>query len=107
MLIELAYEPEIFDGMRRDKSNLDLFRTLVKFCLVHCCNSFIWRYKVYNTEIYNICIESDEALAMLLFENIAEDLMGIFKGGKELARKESKITHTKSRQWNRKIQRLE
>ena len=37
-LIELAYEPDKFDGMRRDKSNLDLFRTFVNFYLAHCCN---------------------------------------------------------------------
>ena len=76
LLIQLAHETKKFDGIHRNKSNLDLFRTFVNFCLAHCCNSFTWYYKTYNIEISNTFTESDEALAILLFENIVEDLMG-------------------------------
>ena len=51
--------------------------------------------QAFNTEISNIFTESDEALEMLLFENITEDLMEAYKGGKKLTRKESKPKCTK------------
>jgi hypothetical protein len=51
----------------------ELFETFVNMCLVILKPVTEWRMKIYTTHISNFVTASDEAFAMLLFENHVDD----------------------------------
>jgi len=94
-LIELASNEEGLENMRRDAEQKEVFLTFVNTCLVHFCSSMTWRYAAYNTVISEIFTASDEAFAMLLLENNANDYKKMVVLNKKLSRKEAKPKYTK------------
>jgi hypothetical protein len=72
-----------------------LFEVFVDFCLIHLLLSLNWRCQSYSDTVSNIFTSSDEALAMLLLENNAVDLLLTFNNKAKVSRKESKPKYTK------------
>ena len=63
------------------------FITFINLCLVHFTTSQTWRYTRYNTYILNMFTVADEALAMVLLENNADDYQKIISMKQTLTRK--------------------
>ena len=57
--------------------------------MVYFRSSLNWRYTTYNTVIYNIFIESDEALTMRLLENNVEYFKKAYACKMKLIRKDA------------------
>ena len=94
-LIEKAQNGEL-DNIRVDIDE-DLFRTFVNICLIALSNASVWRYKSYTNVLSEIFTASDEALAMLMLENNAADLMYVYDNQKVISRKESRPKYTKGK----------
>ncbi|MCP4748034.1 MAG: hypothetical protein GY874_18140 [Desulfobacteraceae bacterium] len=111
-LIKLAIGDGDEDHYRNLRTHEDpkLFEVFVDFCLIHLLSCLNWRWQSYSDTVSNMFTSSDEALAMLLLENNAADLLLCFNSGAKVSRKQSKPKYTKISQstnikfqgWSRK-----
>lgn len=111
-LIKLAIgdgDEDHYKNLRRHEDP-KLFEVFVDFCLIHLLSCLNWRWQSYSDAVSNIFTASDEALAMLLLENNAADLLWSFNNKVKVSRKQSKPKYTKISQstnikfqgWSRK-----
>ena len=67
----------------RQNDNKEFFDTFVNICLVHLTSVSEWRSKMYSNVIKDIFTVSDEAFAMLLFENHVDDFASMIADAEE------------------------
>ena len=87
------------DGLLNLRDRDDHFMTFVDVCLVHMTDSSSWSM-VTDKRISNVFSSSDEAIAMLVFENHVDDFFRIVSSTKKICRKESKPKYTKENKEN-------
>jgi len=102
-VIHLAANSAGFENLRTSIVHKEVFATFINLCLVHFCLSMNWRYKAYNTVVSDIFTESNEAFAMLLLENNANDYVKMIEIERKLSRKEAKPKYTKDLRVNEKF----
>lgn len=86
---------------RANQDAFDLFKTFVDVCMIHMTESTIWKYKAYTKNMSDIFTPSDEAMAMLFFENNLKDFHTMSIHKKTILRKESQPKYTKTVEGNR------
>ena len=72
-LLKVLDQPGQFINLRT-YHDPEPFETFVELCLIHFVPCFTWRWKAYNNALSDIFTASDEAMAMLLLENIEDEL---------------------------------
>lgn len=95
-LVKKAAEKDGLINLRVETNNSDNFSTFVNYCLINLTSSVTWRYRAYNTIISDIFTVSDEALCILLIENLSYDFIQTHETKKEVNRKDSKPRYTKA-----------
>ena len=100
-LVEFVKGDETGDEFKdiRKNENKVLFETFVNMCLVTMKSVSEWRMKIYTTPLTNICTASDEAFAMIVFENHVDDYhlaMNSEDGEKKLERQKTSPRYTQA-----------
>lgn len=78
------------------QKQFSLFKVFVDLCLVHFVDSVDWKWRAYSTTISEIFTPSDEAMAMLFFENYVRDYKKMSESGQKVVRKYSRPKYTKT-----------
>ena len=93
------YEKDSKTGELREisKERLDLYYMFVNTCLVHMIPKMVWNKNHMNKPLGELTSVADEAMAMLVLENIACDLDKPVPEIKLVSRKTSRVRYTKSR----------
>ena len=73
-----------------------LFKVFVDLCLVHFVDSVDWRWQAYSYKISDIFTPSDEAMAMLFFENYVNDYKMMSDTREKVTRTSSRPKYTKT-----------
>lgn len=86
-------------GMKviREEGHFSEFKVFVDLCLVHFIDSMNWRYQAYSSPISEIFTSSDEAMAMLFFENYLDDYFVMHNSKEKVTRKTSTPKYTKTK----------
>lgn len=80
----------------RESGNVKNFLVFLDVCMIHFVESALWKFKCYSNTISETFTESDEAMAMLIFENHLEDFKRMAETGEKVSRKFASPKYTKS-----------
>ena len=80
----------------RENGNIENYLVFLDVCLIHFVESAIWKYKCYSNTVSETFSVSDEAMAMLIFENHLDDFQKIIATGQKVSRKFACPKFTKS-----------
>ena len=97
-LVEWCIDEED-DGLLNLRNEEDHFMTFVDVCLVHLANPPSWNM-VTEKKLSNIFSPSDEAIAMLTFENHVDDFDRMIGNKNDIGRKDSRPRYTKEKGGN-------